>query len=367
MKSAFAVVASALLFATASARAQPIEITDVYTVPAKEVERRLPDSHPAMYLGYAARLWSEAKRDDAVFWLYLGQLRFRFHLAAHPDLDPGDDPALFGAMMSSIGEPINTYAGGDPARMQQQIDRVLAWDAKKSNAFTSKTKFKSEWKQTREGLKQMQAYLASHADEMRQIREQNGIGEIGMISPDGPYMEIRKAKMPVNWPPLLGRTDLAILTGRYARDDHGIISRLFFHPPDQASFADEVDFLSSAPNQLTVRALRKGQEVGQVTVDVTQSSDAVVLTRTKRGESAGLSEGEEIERVSFRINDTHELVVQREIITDGIPKPPRQHASDGEEITPLPSKKVRHHSEFTFWERAQRLPDPPPDRAEPRR
>lgn len=359
MKSLFTVAAAFLLVIGVSVQARPIEITEIYTAPAKEIERRLPDSHPVTYLGYAARQWAEAKRDDAVFWFYVGQLRFRFHLAAHPDLDPSDDPALFGAMMDSVGEPINTYAGGDPVRMQQQIDRVLAWDAKKPNGFTSKTKFKTEWQQTRSGLQELQRYFATHVDEMRQAREQNGIGEIGMISPNGPYMEIRKAKMPADWPALLPRTTLADLLGRYESDSSGVIPGLFFSAP--ASLAGELELSSTQPNQLTVEAVRKGAKGKRLAIAVTETADAVVLTRTKRGESAGLSEGEKIERVSFRINDAHELVVQREIITDCLPLPPRERSLNGEDVAPVPtSKTVRHHSELTFWDRAKRLPDSAP-------
>ena len=42
--------------------------------------------HPAGYYRRAADLMRAGRRDEAVFVFYLGQLRYRTHLAARPDL-----------------------------------------------------------------------------------------------------------------------------------------------------------------------------------------------------------------------------------------------------------------------------------------
>ncbi len=42
-----------------------------------------------------------------------GQLRFRAYLAANPSVDPSGAPALFSAIMETLGPPINGYAFGD--------------------------------------------------------------------------------------------------------------------------------------------------------------------------------------------------------------------------------------------------------------
>lgn len=49
------------------------------------------------------------RKDDAVFFFYLGQLRYRAYLLS----DPKRDRSLFDAMMSAMGPPINQYAFGD--------------------------------------------------------------------------------------------------------------------------------------------------------------------------------------------------------------------------------------------------------------
>jgi hypothetical protein len=70
------------------------------------------------------RLWGAGRKDDTVFFFYLGQLRYRADLLS----DPKRDPSLFDAMMSAMGPPINQYAFGDIKALIATIDRVIAWD-----------------------------------------------------------------------------------------------------------------------------------------------------------------------------------------------------------------------------------------------
>src|SRR5262245_22183604 len=94
-------------------------------LPPAKIEAALPNEHPSAYYGYAQRLFSQGKKDDAVFWFYVGQLRYRFHLKANPSLDRGGDPAAFGALSATIGGTINGYAGGNPKEWVKAIDRAL--------------------------------------------------------------------------------------------------------------------------------------------------------------------------------------------------------------------------------------------------
>src|SRR3954470_23971828 len=47
-----------------------------------QLEAGIEAKHPASYIMLAAKLFQAGRRDDAVFWFYLGQLRYRTHLAA---------------------------------------------------------------------------------------------------------------------------------------------------------------------------------------------------------------------------------------------------------------------------------------------
>jgi len=148
---------------------------DVKTMTSAEVEAALPGKHPAAYYIYAQRLFSEGRKDDAVFWAYAGQLRYRFHLSANPALSADGDPAVFASLHWTVGQTINGYAGGDTKMWVTQIDRVLSWDEETSNGFTSKEKYKMQWQETRSGLLSLRQTIIRDAENIRLQREAVGL------------------------------------------------------------------------------------------------------------------------------------------------------------------------------------------------
>jgi hypothetical protein len=157
--------------------------TQLAPTPDEDFQRLTPDQiktgiekrHPAALYILAGKLFEAGARDEAVFWFYAGQLRYRFHLAANPDLPPSGDPALFASFSQVLGQPINEYAFGDLAALVGTIDKVMAWDERTDNEFTSKTAQAAAWGEIREGLGKMREYVVANGDEIRAQRKQNGL------------------------------------------------------------------------------------------------------------------------------------------------------------------------------------------------
>jgi hypothetical protein len=141
----------------------------------EELLAEVENAHPALYYIVAAKLMCEGRWDEAVFWYYVGQLRFRIHLAARPEIDPTGDPALFASFTEVIGRPINEYAFGDIEAVTATIDEVLKWDDDHPDGFTSKDDFPDERENVREGLKDLRAEALAQADEIRQKRKEMGL------------------------------------------------------------------------------------------------------------------------------------------------------------------------------------------------
>ena len=99
---------------------------DPQTVALDELIRIVPDQHPSFYYILASRLYAANRKDDAVFWFYAGQLRYRIRLACHPDLAPDTEPALFGSLQETVGRPVNEYGFGDLTALPAALERVLA-------------------------------------------------------------------------------------------------------------------------------------------------------------------------------------------------------------------------------------------------
>lgn len=131
--------------------------------------------HPAELYKRAVDLFGQGRADEAVFWFYAGQLRYRFHLAARPDLPRDGDPALFASLSESVGRPINEWAYGDPDALVAILDRVLAWDAETPNAFISKEEFPAALERTRTGLAQLRDMIARQKQDILRQRTENGL------------------------------------------------------------------------------------------------------------------------------------------------------------------------------------------------
>jgi len=171
MRIAILTFAAFALIATAAAAAED----DFRNQTPEELMRGIENEHPAACYVLAQKLFADGKKDDAVFWFYVGQLRFRFHLTASPGLDPSGDSALFASLNEVIGRPINEYAFGSQKTLVATIDRVLAWDEATANGFTSKADHAAAWKEIRAGLGEMRRYVVENGDKIRAQRAANGL------------------------------------------------------------------------------------------------------------------------------------------------------------------------------------------------
>jgi len=162
-----------LVVATTALGSDPAD--DATKKTPEQLKKGIENQHPAAYYILAQKLFESGKKDEAVFWFYAGQLRYRFHLLANPNLEPSGDPALFASLSEVIGRPINEYAFGDLKALDATLEKVLAWDEATANGFTSTKEHKAEWLKTRDGLKGMRKQVMESGDSIRAQREANGL------------------------------------------------------------------------------------------------------------------------------------------------------------------------------------------------
>jgi hypothetical protein len=148
---------------------------DLVKQSVEELKHAIEQKHPAAYYILASKLFEENKKDEAVFWFYTGQLRYRFHLMASRNLNPSGDPALFSSFSEVIGRPLNEYAFGDISQLVKTIDEVLKWDETHENGFTSKTQHHEAHKGICDGLVQMRNYVLENQEEIKRQRMKNGL------------------------------------------------------------------------------------------------------------------------------------------------------------------------------------------------
>jgi len=130
----------------------------------KEMEKLLPEIHPAGYFLLAQRTFIEKRTDEAIKWLYVAQIRYRSYLTAFPDLEPSGDPAMFDSLMEVIGRPINMYAGQNIANWIQQIKNAAVWHDQNPYPVFSKTTYHKAYEKN---LKGMQSLIDSLEEELK--------------------------------------------------------------------------------------------------------------------------------------------------------------------------------------------------------
>ena len=149
---------------------------DPSTLSIDQLKNGIENQHPAYFYYLAKKLFTANQKDDAVFWFYAGQLRYRVYLAVNKDkLDPSGDPAVFSALSEEVGRPINEYAFGDIPQLAKTIDAVIAWDQSHDNSLTPRPKYKSQYDQIVSGLTQMRDQIVQQADSIRKTRTANGL------------------------------------------------------------------------------------------------------------------------------------------------------------------------------------------------
>ncbi len=82
---------------------------------------------PPVLYGLSHALFNEARKDDALFWFYAGQLRARFD--ANRCLDVSARQAV-GVLNQVFGPLINQYAFQDIAKLEELVPKVVEWDQK---------------------------------------------------------------------------------------------------------------------------------------------------------------------------------------------------------------------------------------------
>jgi hypothetical protein len=146
---------------------------DAEGMTAEELKADIERRHPADYYRLAAMLFSKNKQNEAAFYFYLGQLRYRFHLAANPNLRKGEDEALFASMSDALGSRINEWAFGDLRQLIITFDKVLDWDDFHDNGFTSKAEHEAKWNDIRRGLFELCEHVRANIDQIRAERTKN--------------------------------------------------------------------------------------------------------------------------------------------------------------------------------------------------
>jgi len=166
----------ALTLVTAMASAAPAQDlnSSVQDLSNTEIVRQASELHPSALYLLSARLLAEGKGQEAANWLYAGQLRYRFLIAAGDDAAQ-NEAVLFNALSEQVGRPVNEYVAGQVGEWLAAMAWALDWDAANDNNVTSKTEHAGVLREVRAGLEQLMAEVEANREEIPRERAANGL------------------------------------------------------------------------------------------------------------------------------------------------------------------------------------------------
>lgn len=133
------------------------------------------DQHPILEYQTTLALLRDKKYEEATYCFYRGQLRWRIHLSARPDLNPSGDPTLFGSFNALVGKIVNEWAFSYIPLVVSTMDEVLAWHAANDDELTPKATFSHAHKSQVAGMQRLRDSTVETADDIRKTRTQNGL------------------------------------------------------------------------------------------------------------------------------------------------------------------------------------------------
>ena len=165
------VVAAGLIFFTWPAPAPPpaptsreSDLDAAVTDPIAAVTTQIENKHPATYFILARRLFARGEKDDAVFWFYVGLIRYRSYLAGAGCQGEG---TRFLELWEALERPINDHAFGDIVGLGAAIGRALVWDDMHANPYAPRGAARDH---VSNGLRRMKAEMLARQDAFRAAR-----------------------------------------------------------------------------------------------------------------------------------------------------------------------------------------------------
>jgi hypothetical protein len=141
----------------------------------EELSYEVTKKHPVTYIQLASELFKNGEKDEAVVWYYIGQMRYRAHLMANPNLEPSGDPALYSSLKYIVGTLINEHAGSNVDNWEVLISRALQWNSSNENTFTPKDQYPEIYKEIEDNFLEFKKYVSENKKQIIEQRKSNGL------------------------------------------------------------------------------------------------------------------------------------------------------------------------------------------------
>jgi hypothetical protein len=116
----------------------PVSKEKTLSMSAAELIKEATSIHPVGFYVLASKLFKDGKKDESIFWFYVGSIRYRYFLSLIGESPFHPENELFGKVQFEVGGMVLDYAGGDPDFWAKQVGEASKWDHDNLNSFFPK-------------------------------------------------------------------------------------------------------------------------------------------------------------------------------------------------------------------------------------
>ncbi|MEA1989931.1 MAG: hypothetical protein U9N57_12110 [Pseudomonadota bacterium] len=139
-----------------------------------ELKKQAQLIHPVGFYLLAMKLFKQGEKDEAIFWFYVGSIRYRHFLSSIEENPFEPENELFGKVQFEIGGTVLDYAGGNPIFWAEQIEKANKWDTEHLNFFYSKKNNPEVLTEIKLSMQQLQHKLLDEKEDIIKQRIENG-------------------------------------------------------------------------------------------------------------------------------------------------------------------------------------------------
>lgn len=134
---------------------------------------KLEQTHPVSFFEEAGKYYKSGKINESALLFYVGQLRYRYYILAHPDTKPDGDKAIFASLQNVLGQEINYKLGENVDNYIKIVEATIDYSKQSDYQFYSKKESPANYEKVIGGLIKLKDYLIVNKEAFIAKRKEN--------------------------------------------------------------------------------------------------------------------------------------------------------------------------------------------------
>ncbi|MEN9907690.1 MAG: hypothetical protein RLZZ540_831 [Bacteroidota bacterium] len=133
----------------------------------------LEKTHPVSFFEEAGKYYKNGNVNESALLFYVGQLRYRYYILAHPDTKPDGDKAIFASLTNVLGQEINYKLGENVENYIKIVEATIDYSKQSDYQFYSIKESPVNYEKVINGLIGLKNHLVANKEQFIAKRKEN--------------------------------------------------------------------------------------------------------------------------------------------------------------------------------------------------